>query len=118
MWLTVIIFMGLIQLYTLKGGIKTIIWTDTLQTTFMLAAVVITIFIILKHMDVGLLDAVSEVWSSDLSDIIITDINSKQNFVKLFLSGIFITIVMTGLDQDMMQKEPKLQNIERCAKKI
>ncbi len=118
MWLTVIIFMGLIQLYTLKGGIKTIIWTDTLQTTFMLAAVVITIFIILKHMDVGLLDAVSEVWSSDLSDIIITDINSKQNFVKLFLSGIFITIVMTGLDQDMMQKSLSCRNIKDAQKNI
>ena len=57
-WITVVIFMVLIQLYTLKGGIKTIIWTDTLQTTFMLAAVVSTIYIITQHMDVGIIDMV------------------------------------------------------------
>ena len=117
-WLTVTIFMGLIQLYTLKGGIKTIIWTDTLQTTFMLAAVVTTIFIITKHMGVGISDAFSEVWDSNLSDIIITDINSKQNFVKLFLSGVFITIVMTGLDQDMMQKNLSCRNIKDAQKNM
>ena len=117
-WLTVTIFMGLIQLYTLKGGIKTIIWTDTLQTTFMLVAVVTTIFIITKHMGVGLLDAATEVWNSGLSDIIITDINSKQNFVKLFLSGVFITIVMTGLDQDMMQKNLSCRNLKDAQKNM
>ena len=117
-WLTVTIFMGLIQLYTLKGGIKTIIWTDTLQTTFMLVAVVTTIFIITKHMGVGILDAFSDVWNSDLSTIIITDINSKQNFVKQFLSGIFITIAMTGLDQDMMQKNLSCRNVKDAQKNM
>jgi len=117
-WLTVTIFMGLIQLYTLKGGIKTIIWTDTLQTTFMLVAVVTTIFIITKHMGVGIIDAFSEVWNTNLSDIIITDINSKQNFFKLFLSGVFITIVMTGLDQDMMQKNLSCRNIKDAQKNM
>jgi len=117
-WITVTIFMVLIQLYTLKGGIKTIIWTDTLQTTFMLAAVVTTIFIITKHMGIGLMDAVSEVWNSGLSDVIITDIDSKQNFVKLFLSGVFITIVMTGLDQDMMQKNLSCRNVKDAQKNM
>lgn len=117
-WVTVIIFMGLIQLYTLKGGIKTIIWTDTLQTTFMLIAVIATIFIITKHMEIGIIDAVSNVWESDLSRIVITDINSKQNFIKLFLSGIFITIVMTGLDQDMMQKNLSCRNIRDAQKNM
>ena len=117
-WITVVIFMVLIQLYTLKGGIKTIIWTDTLQTTFMLAAVVSTIYIITQHMDVGIIDMVSEVWNNSLSDIIITDINSKQNFIKLFLSGIFITIVMTGLDQDMMQKNLSCRNIKDAQKNM
>lgn len=117
-WVTVTIFMGLIQLYTLKGGIKTIIWTDTLQTTFMLIAVVSTIFIITKHMDIGIIEAVSNVWESDLSRIVITDINSKQNFIKLFLSGIFITIVMTGLDQDMMQKNLSCRNLSDAQKNM
>lgn len=117
-WVTVAVFMILIQLYTIKGGIKTIIWTDTLQTTFMLAAVVATIFIVTKHMDVGLFDAVRDVWDNDLSDVIITDINSKQNFIKLFLSGIFITIVMTGLDQDMMQKSLSCRNLKDAQKNM
>lgn len=117
-WVTVTIFMGLIQLYTLKGGIKTIIWTDTLQTTFMLIAVITTIFIITKHMDIGIIEAVSNVWESDLSRLIITDINSKQNFIKLFLSGIFITIVMTGLDQDMMQKNLSCRNVGDAQKNM
>ncbi len=117
-WITVIIFMILIQLYTIRGGIKTIIWTDTLQTTFMLVAVITTIFIITKHLDIRIIDAVSEVWNSDLSNIIVTDINSKQNFIKLFLSGVFITIVMTGLDQDMMQKNLSCRNIKDAQKNM
>lgn len=117
-WVTVIIFMGLIQLYTLKGGIKTIIWTDTLQTTFMLIAVIATIFIITSHMNIGIIEAVSNVWESDLSQIVITDINSKQNFIKLFLSGVFITIVMTGLDQDMMQKNLSCRNVRDAQKNM
>ncbi|MCF6301537.1 MAG: sodium:solute symporter, partial [Proteobacteria bacterium] len=117
-WVTVSIFMLLIQLYTIKGGIKTIIWTDTLQTTFMLIAVITTIFIIVQHLDTSLGNAISTVWNSDISDIIITDINSKQNFVKLFLSGIFITIVMTGLDQDMMQKNLSYKNLKASQKNM
>jgi len=117
-WVTVTVFMILIQLYTIKGGIKTIIWTDTLQTTFMLIAVITTILIVVQHLDTSLSNAVSTVWNSDISNIIITDINSKQNFIKLFLSGIFITIVMTGLDQDMMQKNLSCRNLKDAQKNM
>jgi Na+/proline symporter len=117
-WVTVTVFMVLIQLYTIKGGIKTIIWTDTLQTTFMLVAVITTIIIIVQHMDTSLSNAVVTIWNSDISNIIITDINSKQNFIKLFFSGIFITIVMTGLDQDMMQKSLSCRNLKDAQKNI
>jgi len=117
-WVTVIFFIILIQLYTRKGGIKTIIWTDTLQTTFMLAAVVITICLILTKMEIGVGDMISKVWNSDLSNIIVTDTDSKQNFFKLFLSGIFITIVMTGLDQDMMQKNLSCKNLKDARKNM
>jgi len=117
-WVTVTVFMVLIQLYTIKGGIKTIIWTDTLQTTFMLVAVITTIVIIVQHMDTSLSTAISTIWNSDISNIIITDINSKQNFIKLFLSGIFITIVMTGLDQDMMQKNLSCRNLKDAQKNM
>lgn len=117
-WLTVVVFMLLIQLYTIKGGIKTIIWTDTLQTTFMLAAVITTIYIVAQHMDVNIGEMISTVWNSDISNIIVTNIDSKQNFIKLFLSGIFITIVMTGLDQDMMQKNLSCKNIGDAKKNM
>ena len=117
-WATVIFFMVLIQLYTMKGGIKTIVWTDTLQTTFMLLAVVLSIYLIIQKLDVGLFEMVKDVWQSDLSNIIVTDIDSKQNFVKLFLSGIFITIVMTGLDQDMMQKNLSCRNLKDAQKNM
>ena len=117
-WATVIFFMVLIQLYTMKGGIKTIVWTDTLQTTFMLLAVVLSIYLIIQKMDVGLFTMIEEVWHSKYSTIIVTDIDSKQNFVKLFLSGVFITIVMTGLDQDMMQKNLSCRNLKDAKKNM
>ena len=117
-WVTVVFFIILIQLYTLKGGIKTIVWTDTLQTTFMLASVIITIGLILSKMDLEAVEMINKVWNSDLSNIIVTDINSKQHFLKLFLSGIFITIVMTGLDQDMMQKNLSCKNLKDARKNM
>lgn len=117
-WITVVLFMLLINLYTVKGGIKTIVWTDTLQTTFMIGAVVLSITMILNKLEMGLGDMISQVWASDYSDILITDIDSKQNFIKLFLSGMFITIVMTGLDQDMMQKNLSCKNIGDAQKNM
>ncbi|MCB0496899.1 MAG: sodium:solute symporter [Cyclobacteriaceae bacterium] len=94
----------LIWIYTFRGGIKTIVWTDTLQTLFMLLAVGITIIIISKDMHLsagGLAQAISE---SHYSKIFNWDWHAKTNFFKQFFSGAFIAIVMTGLDQDMMQK--------------
>ncbi len=117
-WVTVVFFMLLIQLYTIKGGIKTIIWTDTLQTTFMLASVITTIVIITMHMEIGFSELLTQVWNSDYSRIFDFNIDSKQNFIKLFLSGIFITIVMTGLDQDMMQKNLSCRNIKDAQKNM
>lgn len=117
-WLTVVLFMVLIQLYTMKGGIKTIVWTDTMQTTFMLLAVLITIAIILGQMDFSLSKMINVVWDSQLSKIIETDIKSPQNFVKMFISGMFITIVMTGLDQDMMQKNLSCKNLKDAQKNM
>ena len=117
-WLTVVLFMVLIQLYTVKGGIKTIVWTDTLQTTFMILAIIISITLILQNMQAGLGEMIETVWNSDLSQIIVTDIDSKQNFFKLLLSGMFITIVMTGLDQDMMQKNLSCRNLKDAQKNM
>jgi len=117
-WLTVILFMVLIQLYTFKGGIKTIVWTDTLQTTFMLTAVVVTIGIILSQLNTGLSEMIGKVWDSDLSKIIETDVDNPRNYVKQFFSGMFISIVMTGLDQDMMQKNLSCKNLKDAQKNM
>ena len=104
-WVSVLITVGLIWLYTYRGGIKTVVWTDTLQTAFMLASVVITIILIGKDLDIKSLgDYVSAVTQDDRSRIFNWDWKAGTNFFKQFISGAFITIVMTGLDQDMMQK--------------
>ncbi|MCB0472495.1 MAG: sodium:solute symporter, partial [Flavobacteriaceae bacterium] len=102
-WANVIITILLIWLYTFKGGIKTIVWTDTLQTLFMLVAVGVVIHSIQERMDIHNLFAyVSESKYSRI--FFFDDLKSADYFWKQFLSGAFIAVVMTGLDQDMMQK--------------
>ncbi len=114
-WVTVAITIFLIWVYTNKGGIKTIVWTDTLQTFFMLTAVFVTIYVIKDQLNWSFGEMVQQVKSSDYSKIFFfDDWNSKQYFVKSFLSGMFITIVMTGLDQDMMQKNLSCKNIKEA----
>lgn len=115
---TVAIFIALIILYTFKGGIKTIIWTDTLQTTFMLAAVGISIYLISKDFQWGIRELFSNVISSDYSNVLVTDWHSKRHFIKQFFSGMFITIAMTGLDQEMMQKNLSCRNIHDAQKNM
>jgi len=115
---TVSIFIALIILYTLKGGIKTIIWTDTLQTTFMLLAVGLSIYLISKDLQFDFRHLISTVWNSDYSNIVVTDWHSKQYFLKQILSGAFIAIVMTGLDQEMMQKNLSCRNIGDAQKNM
>ena len=103
--LTVFITIGFIWLYTHRGGIKTIIWTDTLQTFFMLSAVGVSIYLISSELNMtigGMIDRIAE---SDFSEtFFLEDYKSKNHLVKQLISGAFIAICMTGLDQDMMQK--------------
>ncbi len=115
---TVALFITLILLYTFKGGIKTIVWTDTLQTTFMISAVVVSIVIISRQLGVSLPELVSEAGSRGYTNMFITDINDPRFFVKQFFSGMFITIVMTGLDQDMMQKNLSCRNLKDARKNV
>src|SRR6185436_5710179 len=102
-WFTTAAFISLILLYTYKGGVKTIVWTDTLQTTFMLAALVLSIVLIAKQIGFSATDVFNNVVNGDYSRMVITDINAKNYFLKHFFGGMFITIAMTGLDQEMMQ---------------
>lgn len=117
---TVIITVALIWLYTFRGGIKTIIYTDILQTFFMLVAVIVTITFLANALD---LNSFSEVYinvkESAMSKVFFLDsINDSQYFIKSFLAGIFIAITMTGLDQDMMQKNLTCKNLKESQKNM
>lgn len=116
---TVAITLALIWLYTFQGGIKTIIWTDTLQTLFLLSALVLTVIYISRSMEFDFWGMIKAVRANELSRIwFFDDINDKRHFLKQFLGGMFITIVMTGLDQDMMQKNLSCRNIGDARKNI
>lgn len=117
-WVNVLIFILLIIIYTLKGGIRTIVWTDMLQTTFMLLAVIISVIYISKELGTPLFKLVATVTDSSVSRIFITDWHNERFFVKQFLSGMFITITMTGLDQEMMQKNLSCKNIREAQKNM
>ncbi len=117
-WVVAFVFMFLIFLYTFKGGVKTIIWTDVLQTTFMLLAVFLTIYSIMKAMDWNVSEMLSEVKKNTYSSWLDWEWNSTTNAVKQFIAGMFITIVMTGLDQEMMQKNLTCKNIREAQKNV
>lgn len=117
-WVTTVVFMLLINLYTFRGGIKTIVWTDTLQTTFMLVSVVVTVLLIKNELGLTIGGMVSEIIASEHSKMVFTDWQDQRFFVKEFFSGAFIAIVMTGLDQDMMQKNLSCRNLRDAQKNI
>jgi len=117
-WINVAIFVGLIIGYTLKGGIRTIIWTDMLQTTFMLLAVVLSVYYISRELGSSAFNLLGDVFDSDMSRIVITDWDHPRHFVKQFFSGMFITITMTGLDQEMMQKNLSCRNLREAQKNM
>ncbi len=100
--MTVVVTILLIWIYTFRSGIKTIIWTDTLQTLFMLVTVGLSVYLISVDMNLSFSSLISTVKESEYSQIFFWE--GKQHFVRQFLSGAFLAIVMTGLDQDMMQK--------------
>lgn len=108
----------LIWIYTYRGGIKTIVWTDTLQTFFMLASVLVSIIIIAGDLDIALLSIPEFISDQSMSDMFVWDWNSSQNFFKQFLAGAFISIAMTGLDQDMMQKNLTCRNLKDAQKNM
>ncbi|WP_299524739.1 sodium:solute symporter [uncultured Lutibacter sp.] len=113
--ITVIFSVLLIWMYTFKGGIKTIIWTDTFQTLFMLIAVCATIYIILTKLNWSISDVFNSSEFQKYSQILfLDDFNDNKHLIKSFLGGMFIAIAMTGLDQDMMQKNLTCKNIKEA----
>ncbi len=118
-WVTVIITILLIWLYTFKSGIKTIVWTDTLQTLFMLIALGVAIYYISDSLNIQGAGLLSHILDSNQSQIFFfDDYKSANYFWKQFLSGIFIAIVMTGLDQDMMQKNLTCRSLKDAQKNM
>ncbi len=118
-WVTVIITILLIWLYTFKSGIKTIVWTDTLQTLFMLIAVGVAIYYVADDLGIQGSNLMGYIIDSDLSKMFFfDDIKNANYFWKQFLSGAFIAIVMTGLDQDMMQKNLTCRSLKDAQKNM
>ena len=118
-WTTVTITIFLIWVYTFKSGIKTIVWTDTFQTLFMLTAVGVAIYYISDELGIQGGELISHISNSDLSRIFFfDDFKSAEYFWKQFFAGAFIVIVMTGLDQDMMQKNLTCRNLREAQKNM
>lgn len=115
---TVFISIALIWLYTHRGGVQTIIWTDTLQTLFLLIALFITIYLVGHQMNMGLGDMIQTISDSKYSHMFEWDWKNPHFFGKDFLAGVFIAIVMTGLDQDLMQKNLTCKSIGEAQKNM
>lgn len=118
--LTVLICLVLIWLYTFKGGLKTIIITDTLQTVFLLSSVLLSIYFISKSLHLDVWQTLETVKRSSYSKVFFWEdfLGNKNHFLKQFLGGIFVTIAMTGLDQDLMQKNLSCKNIGEAQKNM
>jgi solute:Na+ symporter, SSS family len=115
---TVAIAIFMIWAYTFRAGIKTVIWTDSLQTTFLLASVVLTVLLISKQLDMNVGQMIKAIDEHAYSKMFDWDWRSKTNFFKQFLAGLGIVIVMNGLDQDMMQKSLTCKNQKDAQKNI
>ena len=117
-WVPAVIFIAIILLYTFKGGIKTVVWTDTLQTTFLLLTAFLTAWFILKNLNISLGDLLKSASQKGYTKMFETDWTHNKFWVKQLLSGMFITITMTGLDQDMMQKNLTCRNLRDAQKNV
>jgi Na+/proline symporter len=117
-WLTTLIILVMILLYTFEGGVKTIVWTDMLQTTGMLIGLVVCIFYILNSMDLGIAQGLTAMGEKGYTKMFFTDPSSKLFFLKQILAGAFITITMTGMDQEMMQKNISVRTLKDSQKNM
>ena len=117
-WVPAVIFIAIILLYTFRGGVKTVVWTDTLQTTFLILAAVVTVVAILKQLDITLPQLLRRSSEAGYTRIFETDPTASKYYWKQILSGMFITITMTGLDQDMMQKNLSCKSLRSAQKNV
>ena len=117
-WATTLVILIMIMLYTYEGGVKTIVWTDTLQTTCMLAGLVICVIYILNHLQISFTESLQAMTEKGYARIFFTDPDSKLFFVKQIVAGAFITITMTGMDQEMMQKNISVKTLKDSQKNM
>jgi Na+/proline symporter len=117
-WVTTLIILLMILLYTYEGGVKTIVWTDTLQTTCMLGGMIICVIFILQHLNLNLPGALQSMQVKGYSKIFFSDPESKLFFGKQIIAGMFITITMTGMDQEMMQKSISVKTLKDSQKNM
>jgi Na+/proline symporter len=110
-WATNLVILLMILLYTYEGGVKTIVWTDTLQTTGMLLGLATCVLYLLHQMDLSLFDSLAQMQAHGLAKVLTLDVNSPTYFWKQVLAGAFITIAMTGMDQEMMQKNISVSTV-------
>jgi len=117
-WATAAVILLLILMYTFEGGVKTIVYTDTLQTTFMLLGLIVCIVAIMNKLDLGLVSTLSSMEAKGMTKLFNTDYKSSGFFVKQIIGGAFITIAMTGLDQEMMQKNISVRTLKDSQKNV
>ncbi|MBV8502887.1 MAG: sodium:solute symporter [Paucibacter sp.] len=117
-WLTTAVILAMILLYTYEGGVKTIVWTDTLQTAGMLAGLVICVGFLLQSLDLSVAQAWGQMRSQGLADILVTDVDSRAFWLKQFVAGAAIAVAMTGLDQEMMQKNISVKTLAGAQKNV
>lgn len=116
--LAAFVILLMILLYTFEGGVKTIVFTDTLQTTFMLVGLIVCIFFIMNNIGQTVGSTLHDLNANGLTKVFNTDVNSPNYFIKQIIGGIFITVGMTGLDQEMMQKNISVRRLKDSQKNV
>lgn len=117
-WLTTLVILGMILMYTYEGGVKTIVWTDTLQTTCMLFGLVACVVYLLTQLDMTVGQSLAAMDARGLSTIFTTDLDSPNFFLKQIIAGAFIVLTMTGMDQEMMQKTISVKTLKDSQKNL
>ena len=117
-WATTVVILAMILLYTYEGGVKTIVYTDTLQTSGMLLGLIICSIYILSNLHLSVGDALVAMQAKGIATVFNPDVNAKSFFLKQIIGGAFITLTMTGLDQEMMQKNISVKNLKDAQKNM
>jgi Na+/proline symporter len=117
-WLTTFIILGMILLYTYQGGVKTIVWTDTLQTTCMLGGLFACVWFMLGQLDLSIPQALQQMHERGLSRVFTLDPDSPSFWFKQIVAGAFIVVTMTGMDQEMMQKTISVKTLKDSQKNL